>query len=852
MKNMIFRSLPLAVALPGLFAISAASAEEFNMQFVHGSANMNAARQVSLGDAIQPGTYLFDIYLNSQKIDSLPVTFIRAGNEVIPCFSTEQLYGYGILMPAPIAGQQCIDIKKVIPDSKVAADINQQQINLTVPQTHLKVLPQGYVPTRLWDEGINAGFVNYNFNYSKNTYHSDSGSASNEYSFLSLNNGINLGRWRLRQNGNFTHDNNSGTHWSNISSWAETDIISMRSRFLVGQSSTSNSVFDSIQFRGVKLSSVDDMLPESMRNYAPVVRGVASSNARVTIRQNGYLMYSTTVPPGPLAIHDIYPNSSGTLYVTVTEADGSEKHFTVAYSSVTNMLRDGLWNYEVTAGRYHDGVSGYEPNFVQGTVARGISHNLTPYGGVLIAENYQSAVAGVGSGLGSLGAISLDGSYAKTNLASGGTKQGQSFRILYAKSLGDLGTDFRLAGYRYSTSGYYDFSDAVQERRNWKNGQYESDYIDPNTVGTGVPGWAQSNNATYYSNVYANKRERMEVSINQSLGGYGSLYLNANQQRYWGTSQKTRTVQVGYSGSLKSASYGVYWQSTRSQYGYSDNSINLTLSLPLVWNTNNNVIVSTTQLAHDQESGDSYTTGISGTLLDDNRLSYGVNTGHTQSGGQSSSTNLGYQGSKGNINGSYSYSSDYTQSSLGASGGVVVHSGGVTLSQPLGNSFVIVKAKDAEGVGVLNSPGVKVDRFGYAIVNDVTPYRYNTIALNTEQMRPGLEIPQSIIQTVPTEKAIVRVNFNTFYGHSLLIHSKLPDNSYPQIGASVFNSQGRNSGTVGMNGDLFVSGISAGETLTVKWGEGTADKCLLAIPEKLDAQTKGVGYQELKITCQRH
>lgn len=851
MENMIFRFLPLAVALPGLFTISAASAEEFNMQFVHGSANMNTARQVSLGDTIQPGTYLFDIYLNSQKIDSLPVTFIRAGNEVIPCFSAEQLHGYGILMPAPIAGQQCIDIKKVIPDSKVAADINQQQINLTIPQTHLKVLPQGYVPTRLWDEGINAGFVNYNFNYNKNTYHSDSGSASNEYSFLSLNNGINLGRWRLRQNGNFTHDNNSGTHWDNISSWAETDIIQLRSRFLVGQSSTSNSVFDSIQFRGVKLSSVDDMLPESMRNYAPVVRGVASSNARVTIRQNGYLMYSTTVPPGPFAIHDIYPNSSGTLYVTVTEADGSEKHFTVAYSSVTNMLRDGLWNYEVTAGRYHDGMSGYEPNFVQGTVARGISHNLTPYGGVLLAQNYQSAVAGIGTGLGDFGAISLDGSYAKTNLATGESKQGQSFRILYAKSLGDFGTDFRLAGYRYSTSGYYDFSDAVQERRDWKNGQYESDYIDPNTVGTGVPGWAQSNNATYYSNVYANKRERMEVSINQSLGGYGSLYLNANQQRYWGTSQKTRTVQVGYSGSLKSASYGVYWQSTRSQYGYSDNSINLTLSLPLVWNTNNNVIVSTTQLAHDQESGDSYTTGISGTLLDDNRLSYGVNTGHTQSGGQSSSANLGYQGSKGNVNSSYSYSSDYTQLSLSASGGVVVHSGGVTLSQPLGNSFVIVKAKDAEGVGVLNSPGVKVDRFGYAIVNDVTPYRYNTIALNTEQMRPGLEIPQSIIQTVPTEKAIVRVNFNTFYGHSLLIHSKLPDNSYPQIGASVFNSQGRNSGTVGMNGDLFVSGISAGETLTVKWGEGTADKCLLVIPEKLDAQTKGVGYQELTLTCQR-
>lgn len=844
-------SLSLVIALPGLLAMSGASAEEFNMQFVHGAGNLNAARQVSVGDSIQPGTYPFDIYLNSQKVDSLPVTFIRTPEGVRPCFSTEQLYGYGIILPAPLAGKQCIDISKYIPDGKVAADITQQRIDLAVPQTHLKTLPQGYIPTRIWDQGVNAGFVNYTLNYDKNNYRGSSVADNNEYTYLSLNNGLNLGRWRLRQNGNYTHDNITGSHWNNISSWAETDIIAMRSRFLVGQSSTSNSVFDSIQFRGVKLSSVDDMLPESMRSYAPVVRGVATSNARVTIRQNGYLVYSTTVPPGPFAISDLYPNSSGTLYVTVTEADGSRKTFTVAYSSVTNMLRNGLWNYEVTAGRYHDGISGYQPQFIQGTVARGISHNLTPYGGVIVADNYQSAVLGMGTGLGDLGAVSLDGSYAKTNLASGDTKEGQSYRLLYAKSLSDFGTDFRLAGYRYSTSGYYDFSDAVQERRDWKDGQYESDYIDPNDTADGTPAWAQTNNATYYSNVYANKRERMEVSINQNLKGYGSIYVNANQQRYWGTSQKTRTVQLGYSNAWKNVSYGVYWQSTRSQYGYADNSINMTLSIPMVWNNNNNAIVSTTQLAHDQQSGDSYNTGVSGTLLDDNRLSYGVTTGHTQTGGQNSGANLGYQGSMGNLNGSYSYSNNYTQTALGASGGLVVHSGGVTLSQPLGDTFAIIKAKNAEGVGILNSPGVKVDRFGYAIVNNLTAYRYNTIALNTEEMRPGLDIPQSVIQVVPMQKAIVRVTFNTFYGHSLLIHSSLPDHSYPQIGAGVFNARGRNSGTVGMKGDLFVSGIAAGEKLTVKWGEGPNDKCFLLIPDKLADQTKTSGYQEITLTCQR-
>ena len=123
MKKKTNYTLTLVVALPGLLAVSGASAEEFNMQFVHGAANLNSAREVSVGDSIQPGTYPFDIYLNSQKVDSLPVTFIRSPDGVRPCFSTEQLYGYGIILPAPLAGQQCVDLRKYIPDGKVDSDI---------------------------------------------------------------------------------------------------------------------------------------------------------------------------------------------------------------------------------------------------------------------------------------------------------------------------------------------------------------------------------------------------------------------------------------------------------------------------------------------------------------------------------------------------------------------------------------------------------------------------------------------------------------------------------------------------------------------------------------------------------
>ncbi|MEA7538889.1 fimbria/pilus outer membrane usher protein, partial [Salmonella enterica subsp. enterica serovar Virginia] len=42
-------------------------------------------------------------------------------------------------------------------------------------------------------------------------------------------------------------------------------------------------------------------------------------------------------------------------------------------------------------------------------------------------------------------------------------RKGQSYRFLYSKSF-NSGTDFRLLGYKYSTSGYYTFQEATDVR----------------------------------------------------------------------------------------------------------------------------------------------------------------------------------------------------------------------------------------------------------------------------------------------------------------------------------------------------------------------------------------------------
>ncbi|MCZ5723399.1 FimD/PapC N-terminal domain-containing protein [Escherichia coli] len=43
-------------------------------------------------------------------------------------------------------------------------DVGQQHLSLSVPQIYVGRMARGYVSPDLWEEGINAGLLNYSFN----------------------------------------------------------------------------------------------------------------------------------------------------------------------------------------------------------------------------------------------------------------------------------------------------------------------------------------------------------------------------------------------------------------------------------------------------------------------------------------------------------------------------------------------------------------------------------------------------------------------------------------------------------------------------------------------------------------
>ncbi|WP_158682290.1 fimbria/pilus outer membrane usher protein, partial [Cronobacter sakazakii] len=125
--------------------------------------------------------------------------------------------------------------------------------------------------------------------------------------YANLRPGINLGPWRLRNYSTWRQsDDNQETEkaFSSVYTYAQRDIVSLKGALTLGQSSSPADVFDSIPFTGAQLASDDDMLPDGLRGYAPVVHGIARSNAQVIIRQNGYVISQNNVAPGAFEIND--------------------------------------------------------------------------------------------------------------------------------------------------------------------------------------------------------------------------------------------------------------------------------------------------------------------------------------------------------------------------------------------------------------------------------------------------------------------------------------------------------------------------------------------------------------------
>ncbi|SFN06744.1 outer membrane usher protein [Izhakiella capsodis] len=839
---------PVAICVMAILSGKASAMLHFEPSMITGEYSVASLAAFEQGAALSPGRYPVELYVDGNRIGRRTLAFSLATSSYAhdpsglhPCLTGDDLANSGIKMTAFPALMQvkpgtCLPLEKIIPGAFTRFDTDNMRLNISIPQAALIHRPKGWVPPARWDEGINAVLLDWQLSGSQSR--GEYGNSHSEY--LYLTSGLNLGAWRLRDNSTWSSDGNayqSQRQWRHINTWAERDIIPWRSELLLGDGTTSDTVFDAFSYRGVQLATSDSMYPESVRSYAPVIRGVANSNARVSVLQNGNVIYQTFVAPGAFVIDDLNTvSSAGDLTVQVREADGTLRVFTVPYSSIPVLQRQGHLRYALTAGHYRSaGEDTADPPFLQGVVQWGLPHDVTVYGGLLQAVRYHSAALGAGINLGIWGALSADVTQADSVLPDNSRHQGQSVRFLYARSLLTTGTTFQLAGYRYSTQGFHTLSETAERAMSgWNNTDVEVDAAGRQLA----PDWHN-----YYS-LYNSRRQQVTVNLSQSLGSFGSAYVSGSHQTYWQSDATTDDVQIGLSSTFHSVSWSLSWGYSRvSGQPDADRTLYLGLSMPL-GNPASNPVYVTTSLNRDSNGNSTLQTGVSGSA-DNNQLSWSVAQGYDRRDGGSGDTSLDYSGSYGSLSAGYGYSRHYRQLRYGASGGVVVHRGGATFGQQPGDTSVLVDAAGAADVSVADMQGIHTDSRGYALVPYASQYQQNEVALDVSTLNNHTDIDNPVVSVVPTQGAIVRARFRVHSGaHALLT---LLHNGQPlPFGTAV--TSGSDGGLVGDGGQVYLTGLSSQDSLQAKWGTGAGQQCRARFSLPADANKLPLVQQQ--VNCQ--
>ncbi len=499
--------------------------------------------------------------------------------------------------------------------------------------------------------------------------------------------------------------------------------------------------------------------------------------------------------------------------------------FSVPWASVPLALRPGVWRYSATLGRARDYAS-VNNAFADLTMERGVANQLTANGGIRMGEDYQALVAG-GVLSTDLGAFGLDATVSQSRI---GDEQLRGWRLQtqWSKTFLPTNTHVALAGYRYSTDGYRDFGDVLGQRSALKRGNsWRSDSL--------------------------NQRNQFTLTVNQTLGEYGNLWLSGSVMDYYDNRGRNTQLQMGYGTTIGKVSVNLAlsrqesWSRQRNgldngmtRQGQKENIATLTLSVPLSFGQREHYASFSASQA--KRSGTGTQMSLAGALNEEETLNYALSSGwqRTRDGGGSQtdwSGSLQQMNAFGNLSMSYARAQDYQQWTAGARGALVIHRDGIVAGPWLGETFALVDAPGASGANVSGSQGTKVNNGGFALVPSLTPYRYNTISLDGTGMDNQTELLESQRRVAPMAGAAVKLTFATLRGYALLI--TVPGNATLIPGEPVKDAQGKVIGMVGQGNQIYArvaqqeGTLHAGDHCTLRWSLTQAQLAATLIPLKL-------------------
>lgn len=718
----------------------------------------------SRSGGIQPGTYELDIYVNGKFVRRSVVVFSQQSKEkngkVTPSFIDSDYHLLGIKSDYFSEALERNSLNGKL-------DLNRMVYDITVPQNSLLYSDFYLSPPSSWDNGIPALLMQYGYSASRIR----SRGVNNDSNFFRLGSNFTAEGWILRNDSSWT-ESNGRSEFNSLRTYLQKSYAALQGgSFSLGQLYTDGEFFDSFPFTGIQAQSDDGMLKSYFSQYAPVIRGIATSQSRVTVRQGGIVLYQENVPPGEFSLRDVTMLSGGDLEVEVRGEDGSVRTFTQTAGSLPVLQREGRVRYSLSAGRYRDSNESLivrEPDFIQGVTAVGLPFDFTAYGGILYSDIYLASMLGMGRYIPLLGAFSGDITYSNANTEQR-AERGNSIRFSFAKEFDSTGTSLSIASYRYSTEGFSTFSDTVMlnERK---------------------------------------LRSRIQASAIQPLLHLGQLSLSGSKDDYW-NGDSGNSFMGSYSLPTKYASFNVSAGIRRSSdTSEKDHVVMLGVNIPLSrmkWSDN---MVLNTTTRFNKNNSETFT-GVSGRMND---LSYSV-TKSFESQGKAAGLNLSYNSNFASLNGGYTEGKNSNSLHYGVHGGIAIHPYGATLAREIsftsGNALVITP--EISSVGIRNGD-VKTDYFGNAVVSHLTSYQRNHLAVDIDSFGDDVDMSETNKTIIPKRGVLVPVKFDASVGYRAIFKMRNKEYSFP-LGTRVSiitNGGAITGGYLDENSEVYLNGLT--------------------------------------------
>lgn len=796
--------------LLGVFSAVQASAADFDMSEIsallgaHSGADLSFVRE---GLSAPPGVYEVEVLINGTSFGRRNYEFRAMNGDLQPVLSRSELLHLG-MRESVLAGftendAALFPLSKAFADVKVQYSHHASSLHLVVPQAlvHEAAADDDIAPEAMWDEGMTAAMLDYTLTAMRNRYREGSYSSAN----LNLSGRINLGAWQLHASGygSYSHGDGITEHaFERQSAYLERDVRRIKGRLKAGEISTPATFLSSVPVLSVNLATNTEMFSYTDQSFMPIISGFARTYAQVLVRQHGNIVHTFNVPPGPWTFNKLPAlMTDGDFECIVHEADGSETVQRYAYGQNPFLLRENQSRYDVTLGRYdHNGEEGDEPLLVQATYARGFAKSTTLYGGLVLAEHYQSLLAGAATVIPCAGPMSLDIQWARHHDGVDGDDSPVTsglMRLRWSKYLPSR-TRFSLSLEKAFSSNWVDLAGAMHRRSH-----------------TGAS-----------SIIDAADRLSATLHFSQEFGKRYSASVNARRTHSYGsTDQKSAyaSISASYPWGTLSLSYSRSYEKDRGDEEWRPMSIwAVQAQIPLGRTSNTASFHFSHEKSRDGTVKRVPTATVYGTDID-HKLSWRLSRS-TAKHDRKSSAQAVWSGDRVHLNASYSDMEHSDSWTFGASGNLLATAYGASASGDSAQTYILARVPGVSGAKLTRPTAVQTDVFGLAGISLVRPYIRNEVTLDPKTLPDGVMLLSPVSKTVvPTLGSVTYALFDVRVGRDALfklpesMRANLPFGTQMVLLTAEGNDDLTGTGILDRDGAAFMSGMPSSGRVAITW-----------------------------------